>query len=80
MDKKQIYAKYLKGITFWGRTTLLLALVFSFAPAAYLALFHGIMPQMCIRDSNNISPGGCADLLAASWFVYYLYNAVKNDV
>ncbi len=30
--------------------------------------------------SNNISPGGCADLLAASWFVYYLYNAVKNDV
>ncbi len=66
MDKKQIYAKYLKGITFWGRTTLLLALVFSFAPAAYLALFHGIMPPVsAILEALGL----IAAIMVTSWIV-----------
>ena len=44
MNKSDIYNDFLKGIIFWGRITLILALVMSFIPAAYLYFMHGIMP------------------------------------
>jgi hypothetical protein len=66
MDKKEIYGKFLKGIIFWGRLTLLLALVLSFAPAAYLALFHGIMPP---GSAILKALGMIAAIMVTSWIV-----------
>jgi len=44
MDKNQVYDSFLKKIIFWGRITLLLALVCSFFPAAYIYFVYGVVP------------------------------------
>ena len=48
MEKNPAYGKFLKGIIFWGRLTLLMALALSFVPALYLWLVHGYLPESAV--------------------------------
>lgn len=60
------YKNFIKRIIFFGRLTLLLALVCSFLPPLYLAVVHGIMP-----DAGNILKAFSmiASVMAVSWIV-----------
>lgn len=65
-NEKTIYAKFVKTIIFWGRITLLLALVASFIPPVYLYIVHGIMPT-----GSNIAKAFTmiASTIVVSWIV-----------
>lgn len=66
MNKTEVYAKFLRTIIFWGRLTLLLALVLSFAPAFYLLIFHGIIPPVSAIIKAMIMISG---VMITSWIV-----------
>jgi hypothetical protein len=60
------YEKFVKTIIFWGRITLLLALVASFIPPLYLYVAHGIIPT----TSNIIKAFSMiASTIVVSWIV-----------
>lgn len=60
------YKYFIRRIIYFGRLTLLLALVCSFFPPVYLAVAHGIMP-----DVSNILKAFSmiASVMAVSWIV-----------
>lgn len=60
------YRSFIKGIIFWGRITLLGALVISFIPAIYLAVVHGAMPSM---STIFTSFSMVASVIVVSWIV-----------
>lgn len=65
-QKSTVYGNFLKSIIFWGRITLLVAMVLSFTPALYLAFFHGIMPEAkTILTAFSM----IASILVTSWIV-----------
>lgn len=63
---QEAYKEFLKKIIFWGRLTLLAALLCSFLPPVYLAVVHGVMP-----DAGNIMKAFSmiASVMVVSWIV-----------
>lgn len=66
MNSNEVYKKFVHTIIFWGRTTLLLALIASFLPPLYLAVVHGVLPEY----SNIVKAFSMiASVMLVSWTV-----------
>ena len=67
MDKKEaVYSKHLRGIIFWGRLILLLALFGTFLPVLHLWVFHGVVPDSSVLWQAATMIGS---IMIVSWLV-----------